>query len=198
MDRRELIELTNKVYRQTLLFPKKEPLRYRIRETADSILSSLTEWEVLHNLNGGNLFKPSKEKDLVFELEKELLLISSYFDIVKWQNWVSYFDIIKIEAEYEKLKKSFSVVKIKEPVAKKEEKKIEKVKKPIVKTPELDERKMKILDILKKKEKVQVWEIKEILSDVSKRTLRRDFDNLLKQGLVERIGESNNTFYKII
>jgi len=35
------------------------------------------------------------------------------------------------------------------------------------------------------------------LPNVSKRTLRRDFEFLLKQGIVERIGERNETFYKI-
>jgi len=197
MDRKKLIELTNKVYKQTLLFPKKEPLRYRIREIADDILSKVIEWEVLHNPNRGNLSNSSKEKDLVFELEKDLLLINGYFNVVKWQNWISYFDVIKIEAEYEGLRGGFRITEVKEPIIEKEVK-IVKKKETVAKAQSLDERKLKILDILKKKEKVQVWEVKEILMDVSKRTLRRDFDNLLKQGLVERIGESNNTFYKII
>ena len=39
MDKNSLIELTNKVYKLTLLFPKKEPLRYKIREVADDILA---------------------------------------------------------------------------------------------------------------------------------------------------------------
>ncbi len=55
----------------------------------------------------------------------------------------------------------------------------------------------KILNILKEKEKVQVWQMKEVFPEITKRTLRRDFERLLKQGLVERIGEKNNTFYKL-
>jgi len=51
--------------------------------------------------------------------------------------------------------------------------------------------------MLRKGDKIQVWEVSEKLEDVSKRTIRRDFDALLNLGLVERIGESNNTFYKI-
>ena len=50
----------------------------------------------------------------------------------------------------------------------------------------------------KEKEKAQVGDIKEILKDVSKRTLRRDFDDLLKQHLVERIGHSNDTYYVLV
>jgi len=44
MDRSFLIQLTNEIYRLTLLFPKKEPLRYKMRELADDILANfLTE-----------------------------------------------------------------------------------------------------------------------------------------------------------
>jgi len=35
MDKENLINLTKKTYQLTLLFPKQEPLRRRIRETAD-------------------------------------------------------------------------------------------------------------------------------------------------------------------
>jgi len=61
----------------------------------------------------------------------------------------------------------------------------------------LTDRKKKILEILRAKEAVQVWEINKILSNVSKRTLRRDFEQLLKDGYVQRIGERNKTFYKL-
>ena len=39
MDKEILIQLTVDLYRLTLLFPKKEPLRYKIRELADDILA---------------------------------------------------------------------------------------------------------------------------------------------------------------
>jgi Fic family protein len=32
---------------------------------------------------------------------------------------------------------------------------------------------------------------------VTKRTLRRDFEKMLKEGIIERLGERNNTFYQI-
>lgn len=168
MDKNNLIELTNKVYKLTLLFPKKEPLRYKIREVADDILA--------YNSN-------SKK------LQENLEILKKYFGVAKWQNWVSYFDILEIEKKYDRIEgdlletveKSYLPVKRDEPM--------------FVKG--LDNRKEKILEILKEKERVQVWEVNKILSDVSKRTLRRDFEQLLKQGFVERIGEKNNTFYKL-
>ncbi len=39
--------------------------------------------------------------------------------------------------------------------------------------------------------------MKQVFPEVSKRTLRRDFENLLKQGIIERIGEKNDTFYQL-
>ena len=61
----------------------------------------------------------------------------------------------------------------------------------------MNERQEKILAVLKEKEKAQVWQIKQIFPQVSKRTLRRDFENLFKRGIIERIGERNETFYQL-
>ena len=197
MAKKEIIELTNKAYRQTLLFPKKEPLRYKIRETADNILSNLVEWQALNSSNPGDFSVNGvvRKKDLIFEIEKEIALIKAYFNVVKWQNWVSYFDILKIEEEYDKMNNYFAGT-IKGLEFKNPETKRIPVKKTAPKV-SLDKRKQKIIDILKKKQKVQVWEVKEVLTDVTKRTIRRDFDALLDMGLVKRIGESNNTFYML-
>ena len=40
MDKNNLIEITKKLYQITLFFPKKEPLRYKIRELADDVLDN--------------------------------------------------------------------------------------------------------------------------------------------------------------
>jgi len=166
MDKNNLVELTNKVYKLTLLFPKKEPLRYKIREVADDILAC----------NSGSK-----------KLQENLIILKKYFEVAKWQNWVSYFDILEIEEKYDKIaiRDSVSVELF-----------VKKANGDRV-SGALDNRKEKILEILKEKERIQVWEVNEILSDVSKRTLRRDFEQLLKQGLVERVGERNNTFYQL-
>ena len=55
MDKDFLIQLTTELYRLTLLFPKKEPLRYKMRELADEILtkclrSNLKQNPVLEDL----------------------------------------------------------------------------------------------------------------------------------------------------
>ena len=40
-------------------------------------------------------------------------------------------------------------------------------------------------------------DLEEYFPDVSKRTLRRDFESLLSQGVVRRIGDKNDTGYRL-
>jgi len=54
-----------------------------------------------------------------------------------------------------------------------------------------------IVEYLKEKGQAQVWEIQKIFPNISKRTIRRDFRSLLKQELIERVGERNRTYYKM-
>ncbi len=200
MDKDKIIELTNKIYRMTLLFPKKEPLRYKMREVADDVLAGLVTLEVFHNPNPGRFLavENPKKKDLIFVVEKDFEILKSYFEVAKWQNWISYFDVLELEEEYDRIKSNFKKeIEPLFPTSKADRDPVSVTNIEKEKSEKLDPRKEKILKILKEKGKAQVWEIKKILPEVSKRTLRRDFDQLLKLGLVERIGERNNTFYKL-
>jgi len=213
MGRRHLIELTNKLYRLTLLFPKKEPLRYKIRKTAIDILSDVVKWECLNSPNPGKYVNDFelKRKEIIFSMENNLEVINNYFEIAKWQNWINYFDILEIQEEYDKIK--FNLFE--------EIKKIElnnltikpaiffnnrnsSIETESIKAEEnlfnnsskdFESRRDKILKILKKVERIQVGEINKLFPDVSKRTIRRDFQKMLNQGIIQRIGEKNNTFY---
>jgi len=174
MNKEFLIQLTNNLYRLTLLFPKKEPLRYKIREVASCIL-----------------IKPEAED---FEV------LDSFFEVAKSQNWVSSQDILAVQTEYANLREE---LKQKPQVAK-----ITKGKEnpgnpgfdpnhKVVLAQSITERQEKILAFLKENGRAQVWQIKQILPEVTKRTLRRDFENMLLQGAVERVGERNSTFYQM-
>jgi Fic family protein len=169
MDKSFLIQLTNNLYRLTLFFPKKEPLRYKMREVADDILA-----------------KPS---------EKNLEILENFFEVAKSQNWVRISDLLAIQKEYANLREELKKAK---PEKKKGNPNIE-VQSPYieVRPPVMSERQEKILTFLKENGRAQVWQVKQILPEVTKRTLRRDFEHLLKQGIIERIGEKNNTFYQI-
>lgn len=163
MDKNYLIQITNNLYRLTLLFPKKEPLRYKIREIADEILAKL-------------LIKEFTEIEPLPILEK-LEILDGFLEVAKVQNWVKSLDILKIQEEYTKIKIEMNKISLFTPIFR--------------------ERQEKILTILKEKGRVQIWEVKKNFPEVTKRTLRRDFENLLKQGAIERLGERNNTFYQI-
>lgn len=206
MDKQTLIELTSNLYRLTLLFPKKEPLRYKMREAAIDILA-----------------RPN---------EKDLEILDSYFEIALVQNWVSPSEILAMKRQYDSL---ITELKSEEPKEEAKEKAKEKQKgettvkqnknpltvnpannfvavhaasnptenQSIIRGSEIDTKKQinsrqeKILEFLKKNGQAQVWQIKEIMPDITKRTLRRDFEYMLRQQIIERIGERNNTFYKI-
>ena len=183
MEKQELIELTNKLYKLTLLFPKKEPIRYRMREIANRVLESFI----------------SKDDSLI---KINLEIIDSYFEIVKWQNWVSYFDVLSIKDQYDKMKDGLIIEK---PInlgraTSPQKKEIGSLSRQMADSrqgADLNKRQETILEILKEKKNVQVWEVNKILVDVSKRTLRRDFEYLLEKGFVVRMGEKNETFYKL-
>jgi len=64
-------------------------------------------------------------------------------------------------------------------------------------SPVQSDRQKKILDFLGKNEKAQVMDLRLILPNITKRTIRRDLDELLKSGRITRLGEFNQVFYKI-
>ncbi len=181
MDRNYYLQLTQNLYRLTLLFPKKEPLRYKMRELADNILASSV----------------NQPRVLINSVLETLEILDSYFEVAKAQNWVSSSEILAIQKEYANLREELKKV---EPEKKQEEAK----ESPFVETQlqpfssqSMSERQEKILAFLRENGRVQVWQVKQILPEISKRTLRRDFEYMLNQGIVERMGERNDTFYQI-
>lgn len=181
MNKDFLIKLTNNLYQLTLLFPKKEPLRYKMRELADEILNDFY-------------------KDQNPEIFKNLEVLDSFFEVVKNQSWVSQNEILSLQEEYSKLKGDLESSP--QPSQIPEKNKIfEELKTTELRAENVSQfsnsRHGKILGILKEKGRAQVWEIKQIFPEVSKRTLRRDFEQMVNQGIIERMGERNNTFYQI-
>lgn len=215
MDKKSLIQLTDNLYRLTLLFPKKEPLRYKIRELADDILADLisTGSTRVNLTESGPLSNPKKEFAEVKESSEirspqtleRLEVLDSFFEVAKAQNWTPLVDVLRIQEEYSKIKAEMKAI-AKRPAemtrvqpVQIEAVKIELQQEQEQSSPEhgLSERKERILAFLRENGRAQVWQIKQILPEVTKRTLRRDFENLLKQGLIERIGERNDTFYQL-
>lgn len=197
MDKDNIINLTKIVYKLSLLFPKKEPLRYKIRELADNILSN---WIRYYDFNQfQNNSNNQTNKIFLKEIIKEINVLDSFLEIVQSQQWVSRDDILAIQREYANLNKKIitKIIELKENKKEQKNNQLELNSTFSKKRNSFNERWEKIIDFLKKNKKAQVWQIKEIMPEITKRTLRRDFEALLKKGLVERIGEKNNTFYQL-
>ena len=195
LDKNYLRQLTNELYRLTLLFPKKEPLRNKIRDIAGDVLADFISLSQEKQNQNRVVFADNSSK--------KLKILDMFFDVAKSQNWVRVSDMLNLQKEYSKMREELIKLSLKITTEKAQERK-EKQTKLSVQISELkeeeaviSERQEKILKLLRKKGRAQVWEVKEVFTDTSKRTLRRDFNDLLKRGLVDRIGEKNNTFYQI-
>ena len=176
MDRDYLIKLTLAVYKVTKAFPNEEPLKFLIREKANQILA--------------DFILKSKEKNI----QENIDVLNSYFEIAGKQDWVDGLNFLVLKREYNEMKEEL------EDKTDKKEKVSKKTLKPSNPHPDpilLNNRCEKILEVLKEKEKAQIWEFKKVFPEVTKRTLRRDFEFLLKQRLVVRAGENNNVYYML-
>ena len=189
MDKNYLIQLTNNLYQLTLLFPKKEPLRYKMREIAGDIFANLISLPETNSIN--------KHNENCSRYIGELEVLDGFFEVAKAQNWVAVVDVLRIQEEYNKIKAE--IKKIAKPPSEPTEIYIGQTPVKVTEVRPLqnsmNERQEKILAVLKEKEKAQVWQIKQIFPEVSKRTLRRDFENLFKRGIIKRMGDRNETYY---
>jgi hypothetical protein len=173
-----LIQTTNNLYRLTLFFPEKEPLRYKMREKASDILS---------NWNNRNKY------DMVNLLLKDIEIMNLFFEVVKDQDWVNVSDILVVQTGYLRLKKELKEWKELNGV------RLEHGQTLLSKAEHISERQKRILEFIKKQNgnNVQVHQVQELFPQLSKRTLRRDFEQLLNQGLIKRTGEGNGISYQI-
>lgn len=168
MQREFFLKLAHATYKVADILPENEEVRSNIKDTATSI--------VVH------LLLPEKERDGLYVI-KEVQRLQEYFNTAKNKQWVNPENFLILEREYDKIIRLFE-----QP---------EQISVSAPPTPSLSERQKKILEILRSKEKTQVWELQKVLPEVTKRTLRRDLDDLLQLNLVERQGEWNEVFYRL-
>jgi len=189
MDKEYLTKITNDLYRLTLLFPKKEPLRYKMRELADNVLTNLI---LIIEGNEQNY------KEHVHEIKKNIEPLDVFFEIAKDQNWVSSDVVSEIQDKFAVIKQEIEEFgKNLETTNLPHQKQSLSERKVAVSPASFNLRQRKIIEILEKKDKVQVGEIQETFPRVTKRTLRRDFDSLVRTGVVQRKGKANLTFYHL-
>ena len=93
MEKKFILQITNELYRLTLLFPKKEPLRYKMRELADDILFDLI-----------SVPQKTYRGQTPVSLDGKLEVLDGFFEVAKNQNWIKPEDILNLQKEYIKLK----------------------------------------------------------------------------------------------
>jgi hypothetical protein len=169
-----IIKLTVVLYKVSDFFPEKEPLKFLIRKKANEILAGLI----------------LQEKDV----EKDIEVMEAFLELAEQQDWVKRENFKILKKEYSLVGDNLKpVTSPKIIVGEAEKQERQKINLSL----NLGPRHSKIIEILKKGKPIQVKDLKDIFPNVSKRTLRRDFEYLLEKKLVERIGDNNSTEYKL-
>jgi len=210
------VKITDAVYRLLDFFPEGDPLKNKAKEKALEILAnSRLVFDNQGWLSLKKYLSPEREK-FAERLVENIEILESYLKIGKQQGWISDINLLIVTREYDHIKKQIDVKKIVvKPVQilgkvqdaqisktsqliPETEKKISPI---IVKKPtdrgEYSDRQEKIIKMLTKKGKAQVADIIKELPDVTKRTIRRDLDDLLKKDRILRVGEWNQVSYQI-
>jgi len=194
----DFIKLTNSVYRILEFLPETDPLKNRAKDKALAIMDNLVS---ISDTTGWASFQNEKVKANIAE-DVDMLL--GYLWIAKTQGWLNSANYLIVSNEYEKIKKEIKPAIELAPIVVVPQEEPKVAPDPVLtktepKTPSfnISGRQGKILEFLQKHEKGQVMDFQTVLPDITKRTIRRDLDELLLAGKVTRMGEFNQVFYKI-
>lgn len=197
----KFLKLTNAVYKLLEFFPESDPLKNRTKDKALLIMENLV---LVNGTDGWASLKtclPAGREKVKIQLIEDIDILLGYILIAKSQGWLSAINCLIISNEYEKIKKQI------EPIAEPTQKLPGILEKRVAagrpdlplgpKDTPVTPRQGKIVEFLVKNEKAQVMDLQAILPDVTKRTIRRDLDELLESGKIVRLGEFNQVVYKI-
>ncbi len=205
------IKITNVVYRVLDFLPDSDPLKNRAKEKTLAILENLT---LISKTQGWVSLQKEKAKAQVLD---DIGVLESYLNIAKSQGWIDSINFLIIVKEYHRIKSTIKPPKglirqsmeIAYNVVGDQTKVLPSVgslakdrqepsirKEILVLAEKYSERQRKILEILHEREKAQVSDFIKELPNITKRTIRRDLDDLLKKGKIVRVGEWNQVFYK--
>ncbi len=162
----DFVKTMSIIYKILDFLPDSDPLKNLAKEKVLAILENLT----LQNF---------------LQASDDIAVLENYLKVGFGQGWISSMNFLIITKEYQKMKDNIEIPK---DIAKSSVKydRIEKY----------SQRQSKILEILNKKENAQVSDFIKELPKVTKRTIRRDLDDLLKRGKISRAGEWNQVFYQ--
>ncbi len=196
----ELVKLTSSAYKLLDFFPESDPLKNRAKEKVLEIMSALGGSSLGGENSGdwmavGKFFSTEREKKKIQVIE-DIEILLGYLEIGKLQGWLSGINCLIVSEQYKKIKDRIylrpELVKEATAEIKWPEKSVETEEKDI------SSRQRKILEFLEKNEKAQVMDLQIVLPKVTKRTIRRDLDELLKMSKIQRMGEFNKVFYKLV
>lgn len=211
MDRSFFIRLTFAAHRVADALQEEEVKR-EIKNAADSVLVDLLLFSDKENV------PKEKKRDLIAQILKDMENLGASLDRAKQAGGVRAENFSVLETEYGKIRYMLQIFEgVEEPIAEARRTRPaarakEEIGAPAVTLPSgqaggqevprqeqrgITERQRSILEFLKAKKKVQVWELQKILPQVTKRTLRRDLDDLLQMNIIERKGEWNAVFYEL-
>jgi len=197
----KFLKLTNTVYKVLEFFPESDPLKNRAKDKALVIMEHLV---LINKTNGWVSFQKEKIKA---QLSEDIDVLLGYLWIGKSQGWLNSVNCLVITNEYEKIKKD--IKPIMEPTTMEFTQKLPNIDKPLISHENtsaaplelagsvLSDRQGKILEFLSKNEKAQVMDLITIFPDITKRTIRRDLDELLQAGKIDRTGDFNQVSYQL-
>ena len=212
------LKLTNAVYKVLEFFPESDPLKSRAKDRALSIMDNLVS---ITETSGWVSFQKEKVKVQVLD---DIDVLLGYLWIAKSQGWLNSVNYLVISNKYENIKKDIQPVTdliqglpvindlpvvpvIEDDNAPEQvlvDREVQSESSPVLGDAEvksdhinISDRQKTILEFLGKNEKAQVMDLQTVLTNVTKRTIRRDLDELLGAGKIDRTGEFNQVFYKI-
>ncbi len=169
-----------------------EENKSQIGHTFDVVKITSAVYKILDGLPESDPLKnKAKEKALLVMENLDLAdieILENYLAIGKNQGWIDSMNFLIITKEYGLIKSSI-------------QKKIPMQSLQLVQSGNVEDfltdRQKNILKILAKQEKIQVQDVIKEIPNITKRTVRRDLDDLLKKRKIVRIGEFNQAFYQI-
>jgi len=199
MNKKDFIQLTLDLYDLTGYFPNKEPLRYKIRGLADDILSDL----LLLISNPGPALE--KKKEIKGRVGDSIKVLKNLFEIAQPQDWVSPDDVEEMKEEYSRIQEAVEAVGSSQPepksepqFVKQEVEEVEEVEEEnVVEEGSISERQQRIIAMIGKEGPSQISDLKEEITEVSRRTLIRDLNELTDKGLVNKTGKGPSVFYSL-
>ncbi len=197
------VKIVNATYKLLDFFPDSDPLKNKAKEKALAVLEGLT---LISSAEGwASLRKEKATAQLLDDIE----ILETYLKLGKYQGWIDNINFLIITKEYSSIRDRIylpkgpirnnlevisSVLDNKKELGSQSSHLGVEVKDKIPE--DYSDRQRKILLMLSEKEKVQVSDIIKEIPNITKRTIRRDLDDLLKKGEIIRIGEFNQVFYQ--